>query len=113
MKKPLLIVFVIFLIIFGLLVVGYVSKSQILEVGQCKVGGGEWREMNNTCVDQCATGPIPSMCGMAMSDGCDCGRGSCWDGVRCVDDPIFSDEEEDAAWAELDKKLDQIHIKYK
>ncbi|MFP4656634.1 MAG: hypothetical protein ACLFNK_03570 [Candidatus Woesearchaeota archaeon] len=52
----------------------------------CEEEDGEWREFTNTCVDKCeAARDENSVCGQAMTYGCDCGEGMCWNGRTCVE----------------------------
>ena len=52
----------------------------------CAQEGGEWREFPNTCVDSCdAARDEYAVCGQALTYGCDCGDGMCWDGQTCVE----------------------------
>ena len=52
---------------------------------ECILAGGEWEQFPNTCVDSCQyrRGEV-DFCGQALTMGCDCGDGMCWNGVDCV-----------------------------
>lgn len=51
---------------------------------QCEAAGGEWFQFPNTCAGTC--GPIHRQCGQALTWGCRCPDGACWDGDSCVAD---------------------------
>ena len=54
------------------------------EKQDCMDAGGEWKTFPNTCVDSCEYRRNEDlMCGMALTDGCDCGEGMCWNGESC------------------------------
>ncbi len=56
------------------------------EIEMCSEGGGTWELMPNTCVDSCESAREENVaCGQAMTEGCNCGDGMCWDGESCVD----------------------------
>lgn len=51
----------------------------------CEAQKGVWREYGNGCVDEC----YPkfdkfTICTSAITFGCDCGKGRCWDDNKCV-----------------------------
>jgi len=51
----------------------------------CEAQKGVWREFGNGCVDEC----YPkfdkfTICTSAITFGCDCGKGRCWDNKSCV-----------------------------
>ena len=59
-------------------------EEYLIEI--CGEEGGEWREFPNTCVDSCeAARDEHAVCGQALTYGCDCGDGMCWDGQTCVE----------------------------
>jgi hypothetical protein len=53
----------------------------------CWNGGGVWRQFTNYCVDLCVYDANyeghSSICEEVLTDGCDCGPDSCWDGTIC------------------------------
>jgi hypothetical protein len=51
----------------------------------CESSKGIWREFGNGCTDECyAKLDQFSVCSDAITYGCDCGKGRCWDGNQCV-----------------------------
>jgi len=51
----------------------------------CEKQKGVWREFGNGCIDEC----YPkfdkfTICTSAITFGCDCGKGRCWDNKSCV-----------------------------
>lgn len=51
----------------------------------CEDNKGVWREFGNGCVDECHSKFDKfSICTQAITYGCDCGKGRCWDGESCV-----------------------------
>ncbi|MBU4284423.1 MAG: hypothetical protein KJ968_04910, partial [Nanoarchaeota archaeon] len=60
------------------------EARKIAEESECRQGGGVWRTFPNTCGDSCAYRRNERvMCGMAFTDGCDCGENKCWNGKTC------------------------------
>ncbi len=50
----------------------------------CAAAGGEWKELPNSCVDNCNYRRNPDInCAMVLTSGCDCGMDQCWDGQDC------------------------------
>ncbi len=72
------------------------SEEQI----KCGAAGGEWKEFPNTCVDSCdyRRAEQETMCGMAMTYGCECGPDMCWNGESCE----LAEIEEETEEPELD-----------
>ena len=62
------------------------SDVRSAEQRQCENIGGTWKEFGNTCVDLCEFNRNPNeiVCGQALTFGCSCGEGMCWDGDDCV-----------------------------
>lgn len=55
----------------------------------CEMAGGRWREFSDGCGDSCALLKGQEIaCTMAMTMACDCGSDKCWDGQRCVPNPV-------------------------
>jgi hypothetical protein len=51
----------------------------------CESAKGVWRQFGNSCVDECRPKLDSfSVCAQAITYGCDCGKGRCWDGETCV-----------------------------
>lgn len=51
----------------------------------CESAKGVWRQFGNSCVDECHPKLDSfSVCAQAITYGCDCGKGRCWDGETCV-----------------------------
>ncbi len=51
----------------------------------CESSKGVWRQFGNGCVDECR----PKLdqfyiCTGAITNGCECGKGRCWDGESCI-----------------------------
>lgn len=51
----------------------------------CESSKGVWRQFGNGCVDECR----PKLdqfyiCTGAITNGCECGKGRCWDGETCI-----------------------------
>jgi hypothetical protein len=64
--------------------IGRTSEEEMTEEEICVQEGGEWKTFPNTCVDSCEYRRNDDiMCGMALTDGCDCGEGMCWNGNTC------------------------------
>lgn len=59
----------------------------------CQQEGGEWRVFRNGCVDSCQynrnKGDV--MCTQALTYGCDCGEGKCWNSEEKVCENIDND----------------------
>jgi len=93
--KPRKIIIIYVLIIALLLFVGatYYYRVQngngdgILDDAEleCARVEGNWREFGNGCVDSCdlARNPETILCIQALTYGCDCGPGRCWNGESC------------------------------
>lgn len=73
----------------------------------CEESKGVWRQFGNVCVDQCR----PKfdqfvICAQAITFGCDCGDGRCWEGNSCI--PLKDYKKTfDAEVAEEKKILDE------
>lgn len=51
----------------------------------CENAKGVWRQFGNSCVDECHPKLDNfSVCAQAITYGCDCGKGRCWNGEICV-----------------------------
>lgn len=66
----------------------------------CESSKGIWREFGNACVDGCTSKLDQfAVCSAAITYGCDCGTGRCWDGDSCVSlksyKKIFDEEQEE------------------
>ena len=75
---------VVFLVLF--LVIFLFGCSQELTLQEvCENGDGDWVTLSDDCVDGCdyirSDGAME--CSEAMTDGCDCGEESCWNGEAC------------------------------
>ena len=55
------------------------------DIAACRRSGGVFVEFGDTCVDSCERLTY-GVCGQAMSHGCDCGTGRCFNGWECVPD---------------------------
>ena len=54
----------------------------------CTNSGGTWRTFPDSCVDSCSNVDRRDlMCLMVLTDSCDCGTGSCWNGSECIGNP--------------------------
>ncbi|OFW80430.1 MAG: hypothetical protein A2887_03355 [Alphaproteobacteria bacterium RIFCSPLOWO2_01_FULL_40_26] len=52
----------------------------------CEKDKGIWRTYGNGCVDSCYEKFDKfAICARAITYGCDCGKGKCWDGEQCVE----------------------------
>ncbi|MFP4111921.1 MAG: hypothetical protein ACLFUO_02900 [Candidatus Woesearchaeota archaeon] len=53
----------------------------------CEDAGGNWELMPNSCVDSCEYNRNPDsiICAQALTYGCNCGEGMCWNGNDCVE----------------------------
>jgi hypothetical protein len=64
--------------------IGRTPEDENDEEQDCIKAGGEWKTFPNTCVDSCEYRRNDDlMCGMALTEGCDCGEGMCWNGESC------------------------------
>ncbi|MGI5828334.1 MAG: hypothetical protein ACOX6V_04930 [Patescibacteria group bacterium] len=52
----------------------------------CESGGGVWSTMVNSCADLC--GREGMACLQVITEGCDCGDGKCWNGSKCISEPL-------------------------
>lgn len=53
--------------------------------GICEENKGVWREFGNGCVDECNSKFDQfTVCTYAITFGCDCGKGKCWNDKSCV-----------------------------
>ncbi len=51
----------------------------------CESAKGVWRQFGNGCTDSCESKLNEfSICTQAITYGCECGKGRCWDGDTCV-----------------------------
>ena len=52
---------------------------------KCIQQGGEWDQFPNTCTDSCQyrRNPQDTVCGQALTMGCECGEDQCWNGNSC------------------------------
>jgi hypothetical protein len=51
----------------------------------CEETKGVWREFGNGCTDECRPKLDPFyVCTDAITNGCDCGKGRCWNGEVCT-----------------------------
>ena len=49
------------------------------DVLACKNSSGAWRNFPDACVDSCRPpGSAQYFCGETITQGCDCGKGKCW-----------------------------------
>ncbi len=51
----------------------------------CEDAGGVWDTFPNSCADACQAQIDGGVCAQVVTDGCDCGINSCWNGIECVD----------------------------
>ncbi len=79
----------------------------------CEEAKGVWREFGNGCVDFCHPKFDQfSICTQALTYGCDCGKGRCWDGKTCVSQQSYK-EIFDVEQAKEKKLLDEAKEKRK
>ncbi|MBI2971626.1 MAG: hypothetical protein HYY37_04390 [Candidatus Aenigmarchaeota archaeon] len=54
----------------------------------CAAGGAQWKEFRSGCHDECWIVRSKKIvhCTLALSYGCDCGEGKCWNGTACEPD---------------------------
>lgn len=51
----------------------------------CEEVKGVWRSFGSGCTDQCESKFNKfKICTQAVTSGCDCGKGRCWDGQTCI-----------------------------
>jgi hypothetical protein len=84
--------------------VGEIETSQDI----CEQADGSWTELGSSCVDSCTSQRSGEDCMDAMTDGCDCGDDSCWNGQSCepnsveeLETPQYICEQADGSWTEL------------
>ncbi len=77
----------------------------------CEESKGVWREFGNGCIDECRSKLDKfSICTQAITNGCDCGKGRCWNGSTCL--PLTDYKKKfDAEMAEEQKILDEAKKK--
>ncbi|OGD63000.1 hypothetical protein A2160_05075 [Candidatus Beckwithbacteria bacterium RBG_13_42_9] len=52
----------------------------------CRFGGGEWKQLPNSCGDIC--NQENKICNPVYTPACDCGQYDCWNGEECVLNPV-------------------------
>lgn len=51
---------------------------------RCQDAGGEWTTFPNSCVDFCESQRDEGVaCAQVLTEGCECGPDSCWNGITC------------------------------
>lgn len=59
----------------------------------CVNQGGAWRQFSNNCAGNCFSKLEKfSICGQALTFGCDCGSDYCWNKDKCVKDADYQEE---------------------
>ncbi|MBI3033613.1 hypothetical protein HYY72_00440 [Candidatus Woesearchaeota archaeon] len=84
-----LIILAIIAVILAAITAGCAKDStQILNepAKECERVKGTWEMFSNGCVDSCykARSASPVICTQALTYGCDCGPGRCWNDSSCV-----------------------------
>lgn len=61
------------------------SKPSKELIAECKAAGATAKIFSNGCVDHCdyKRNPTGTACTYALTPGCYCGSGKCWNGKNC------------------------------
>lgn len=79
-KKVLLYSVSAFFALIVLIIIYFNTLHPLPAASKCVLGGGKWTGFSNGCADFCNHGDI---CTELATLGCDCGKGSCWNGEKC------------------------------
>jgi hypothetical protein len=107
--KNILLVFLFVILLFPRPLYSQTVRSTTFDNREvCEKDKGVWREFGNGCVGSCvAQLDKYIVCTMALTYGCDCGAGRCWEDGRCVtleDYKITFDEKQAKKKEDLDRK---------
>ena len=63
----------------------FASSDLGKEQKMCLTEGGSWQEFNNACANFCGRSKKDfAVCSQVITMGCFCGKGSCWNGNKCI-----------------------------